>query len=271
MAAALAHTVIPSKAFQVHNLAMAPFLSTTSAIEARLISQSPSDFMLNHVPICVHVNRPLELELASIGLGAGADVAESLASWISTHALIQISVEVPGHPRREVSVLVKARPSKGGWIVRVLVRPAYWADAASVTVVSLSLAGQPLPCECLPATLRGGYNHAPAPEGAIFAAAWAGDVPALRVALDAGGSTEEADTVRGGERGGTHGDQRRGAVKTAPPLPLRFLLFCRTAALRPSGPHATATSRRSARSWRQAPTRPQPTRYEEGRGGLRGG
>ena len=40
------------------------------------------------------------------------------------------------------------------------------------------------------------YNHTPAPEGAVFAAAKAGDVLALKAALDAGGSTEEADKVR---------------------------------------------------------------------------
>ena len=67
----------------------------------------------------------------------------------------------------------------------------------SVTVVSLSLAGRPLPCDCLPATLQVGYNHAPAPAGAVFAAAMAGDVPALQAALDAGGSTEEAGEVCG--------------------------------------------------------------------------
>ena len=43
-------------------------------------------------------------------------------------------------------------------------------------------------------------NHAPAPEGAVLAAAEAGDVPALQAALDAGGSTEEADEVREGGR-----------------------------------------------------------------------
>ena len=93
-------------------------------------------------------------------------------------------------------MLVKARPSGGGWIVRVLVRPAAWADAAFVTVHSMSLAGRPLLCDCLPATLRVGYNHAPAPDGAVYQAAQAGDVVALQAALDAGGSTEEANNVR---------------------------------------------------------------------------
>ena len=39
------------------------------------------------------------------------------------------------------------------------------------------------------------YNHAPAPKGAVMAAAKAGDLPALKVALRNGGSTEEKDSV----------------------------------------------------------------------------
>ena len=121
----------------------------------------------------------------------------SLASWISAHACLAIAVEVPGQPREEIFLPIVARASDGDLIVRALMRPAAWALAKSVTLVSLSLAGRPLPSDCLPATLQVGYNHAPAPEGAVYEAAWAGDVAALQAALDAGGSTEEADTVRG--------------------------------------------------------------------------
>ena len=86
--------------------------------------------------------------------------------------------------------------------------PGPWkADAASLTVVSLSLAGRLLPSDCLPATLPVGYNHAPAPAGAVLAAANASDVPALRAALDSGGSTEEAGEVRGGGRGADREEQ----------------------------------------------------------------
>ena len=117
-------------------------------------------------------------------------------------ALLSIAVEVPGQPQVAVSLPVSARVSGSVWIARALVSPTTWADAVSVTVVSLSLAGRPLPCDCLPAILRVGYNHAPASAGAVFAAAKAGDVPAQQAALDAGGSTEEADTVRGRGREG---------------------------------------------------------------------
>ena len=90
--------------------------------------------------------------------------------------------------------------SGGIWVIRALIRPAAWAEAASVTVVSLSLVDRLLSCDSLPATLRIGYNHAPTPTGAVLEAAKAGDAAALQAALDAGGSTEEADEVRGGFR-----------------------------------------------------------------------
>ena len=168
----------------------------------RFVSPSASALALTKVPANVLADRPLELELAAVGQGTGAGVAESVSSWISAHALLQISVEVPGQPEREVSLRVNARPSEGGWIARVLVRPAYWADAASVTVVSLTIAGRTLPCAYLPVTLRLGYNHAPAPGGAVIAAAKAGNVKRLEAAINAGGSTEERNEVRGGEVGG---------------------------------------------------------------------
>ena len=222
MAAALA-CIIPSDASEIPDMTMAP--SATFAIETRLVSPSASEFALNRVPPLVHADRPLELELAAVGQSAGAGAAESVASWISAHAVLQISVEAAGQPEGEVSLRVKARPSEGGWIARVLVCPAYWANAASVTVHSMSLAGRPLPCDCLPATLRVGYNHAPAPEGSVLAAAVAGDFQALQEAIEADGSTEEAGEVRGGGEWGTH---RERWGKANPPLPP---LRCRTATL----------------------------------------
>ena len=192
-------------------MTVVPFPS--SAIKARVVSPSASAFVLSRVPSLVHIDRPLELGLVVGRLGNGADAAESMASWLSTHAVLQITFEVPGQPHGEVSVLVRARPSGSRWIARALVHPAAWAYAASITVVSLSFAGRPLPCDCLPATLRVGYNHAQSPAGAVFAAATAGDLPALHAALEAGGSTEETDEV-GGEM-----EEGRACMTPAQPHP----------------------------------------------------
>ena len=261
MATALAH-IIPSKAYESNSLVMTPFPSTAFAIETRLISPSASFFVLNRVPPRVHADQALELELADIGLCAGPGMAESIASWISAHALLQISIQ--GRPQEKASVLVKARPSEGAWIVRALVRPASWTDAASVTVVSLSLAGRPVPCDSLPATLRVGYNHAPAPAGAVYAAAKVGDLPALLEAIEAGGSTEEADTVRGRGWGVTRREfgmsQSLQYHSIFPPLLPCATFCCRAAGLGFSALLPEATSRLFACSYQQAPTRPQQTR-----------
>lgn len=171
---------------------------------------------------------------------------------------------------------VKARPSGGSWIVRVLARPLAWADAASVTVVSFSLAGQGLPCECLPATLQRGYDHTPMPAGAVFEAARVGDVRALQATLDAGGSTEEANTVRVDKWMMKSSAERR-RMQNNKHSPFQYLdgftprlilhhsrlcaPFCRrTAGLPATWPPAMATSRPSARFLRQAQTRPQQAR-----------
>lgn len=99
--------------------------------------------------------------------------------------------------RASFSASTTVHPGNGGWIARALIPPSTWANAVSVTVVALSLAGQPLPCKYLPLFLHVGYNHTPAPEGAVLVAGKAGNVPALQAALEARGSTEEANDVRG--------------------------------------------------------------------------
>ena len=61
---------------------------------------------------------------------------------------------------------------------------------------------------------------APVPAGAVLEAAKAGDVEKLGALLKAGGSTEEADKVRGGERGGPTGSDGGREEQPSP-----FLLF----------------------------------------------
>ena len=199
----IAHTVVglvsklPLVPLTIPVLGMGLCESATSAVKARVISPTESILAFTKVPGRVHADRPFEIELSAVGLGLVAGAAVSIARWLSSHARLTITVEVAGQPRAEVILTVTAHLSCGSWMARALVRPASWADAASVTVVSLSLEGQPVPCECLPATLPVGYNHDPAPTGEVYAAAKAGNVAALHAALDAGGSTEEASWVRG--------------------------------------------------------------------------
>ena len=109
-------------------------------------------------------------------------------------------------------------------------------------MVALSLAGHILPSDCLPVTLQVGYNHAPAPEGAVYAAAEAGDVPALQAALDAGGSTEEADEVSDDRAQGRTPLILLLAYPRVPRSMYPLPLYCSVAALVSFVPHTLATS-----------------------------
>ena len=195
---------LPTSPLDTPELGVEPCLSPFSAIEARLVSPSVGTVMVCRVPPRTHADLPIEVELASIGPTSQASAPTDIASCLSTHARLCVSFETKqGRSLWFDSVPVSVRPSNGGWVARALIRPAAWADAASITVASFSFAGRPLPCDCLPASLRVGYNHTtPAPAGAVLAAAQAGDVSALKAALDAGGPTEEADGVCGGNRWG---------------------------------------------------------------------
>ena len=57
--------------------------SGTSAIEARNVSPFVGGIAITGVPARVLAGRPLELELAAFGTGAGDGYAVSIASWIS--------------------------------------------------------------------------------------------------------------------------------------------------------------------------------------------
>ena len=194
----------------------------------RLGSPSARSLVLSRVPTRVHADAPLEMEVADSGNGAAVDAsAASMGRWLSAHAKVSLVVGMKGQVDASYSVPVAVRPSGNGWIARVLIHPATWANVASVTVLSLSLAGRPLPCDCLPATLRVGFNHTRAPAGAVHSAAKAGDMPALQAALEAGGSTEETDAVR---RGGCVGSLamavgQRKEPTTRPPCRPSLLLL----------------------------------------------
>ena len=179
-------------------LNMEPWISPATTIAARLVSPSVNALVVTRLPALVHADRPLDIGIAAAGLHMGTSASSFVAHWLSAHALV--SLELKEHTCASHSVSVSVRHTDCGWVARPLIHPTSWAGAPSVTVVSLSFAGRPVSCDFLPATLRVGFNHDPAHEGAVLAAAKADNVPALQAALDAGGSTEEADSVRGEEK-----------------------------------------------------------------------
>ena len=171
---------------------------STSAIEASVVSPSSSALIWNHMPGRVHADRPLEVKVTAVELDPEVGATALVARWLSAHALLTIEVDVEGQQRASYTCPLAVHSSACGWLARALIRPSAWVNAASVAVVSLTLAGQSISCDCIPAIQRVGYNHGIAPAGAVFRAARAGDVAALQAALDAGGSTAEKDEVRGG-------------------------------------------------------------------------
>ena len=259
----LSHTVavwassLPCGPLEIQQLGMGPIKlpSPLSAIGACLISPSASTFSVTLATQIVLVDRPLEINFTTTGLHPGASAAgKAAAHCISTHALLSLVVEGSDESRTLLTAPVSARPCDGGWIGRALIRPfASWGGAVAVTMVSLEFAGQPLSCVSIPVTLRVGYNHAPAPAGAVHAAAKTGDVSALKSTLHAGGSTEEADVVRVRER------LRRTAScvttsQSSSLLPSPNTCHCRLSTPPHGGLPATAISKRSAYSWRQVLT-----------------
>ena len=157
-----------------------------------IIIPSVNDILLSGLPRVVVAFRPLEVDLAtSAEVISGSHAAETVARYISTHARLSLSLASKEGECTSFSVPISVRSSSSGWIARALFSPEYWADAASVTVVSLLFAGRSLSCDRLPMTLRVGYNHAPMRTGGVVRASRSGDIAALQAALDAGGSTEE--------------------------------------------------------------------------------
>lgn len=136
---------------------------------------------------------PIEIVFSAGDSFVTSHEAACVSRCIDTHVILIVNV-VSSMSLVCHSVQVSARPSGNIWIARALLHPASWADAVSVTVVSISFATSMLPCECLPAHLPM-YRCVLAPPGKVYVAARRGDVVAIKDALYTGGSTEEADSV----------------------------------------------------------------------------
>ena len=233
----------------------------SSTIGAHIACPSASAVGVSRVPALVHAGLPLEIELDATCPRRA--ITASVARIISTQAVLSVVVVSKEKPHASISVPVSVRPSRGGWVARALTRPSTWAGADSVSVLSLSLLGRPLPGDVLPVIRRVGYNHAPTPAGAVHAAVVDADASRLQAALDAGGSTEEADSVRV-ERGACWpcGPRRvtSSHPRTHPPASVPLLLGCRQGALPCGGLPSMATQRAFACSSQQAPTRLRPPR-----------
>jgi len=215
-------------------------------LEAYLISPSTNAVCVTRVPPVIRRDRPLDIELDIRGHHPDSYAAATVAHSFSVHANFVAILEGQAQSS-SFTAQVSVFPSGERWIARVLTPPSSW-DNAELANVSITLGQQSLPCEVLQATIRVGYNHASAPAGAVLAAAKAGDGPALQAALDAGGSTEEADShVR-------HAGKCVGLcyAVAAPVVTLLYVHVYRMDAQQCTGQPQTATSTSSVHSWQQA-------------------
>ena len=170
--------------------------SPLSPIGLRVDVASPYDILRVlpwRAPKILLPNQPLNIQLASPSIFPGAKCVASIARSLAAHLEIQLTFG----DNAALATRVSATVQEDGWDVRAVLHPSSWSDSPAITIGSLMLAGRPLLCPGLPATVQVGFRHAPSPAAAVHAAAVAGDVVALDAALMAGGSTEEADEVRG--------------------------------------------------------------------------
>ena len=183
---------------EVPQLSIEPRQTSDFAIKARILSPSTYSLVVTRVPrVFLANNQPLEIHVSHAGSHSDASTAACLARSISAHARLALVVETKTKSSVKLTVETFMRPTNNsdGWVVRAQLCPASWANAASVSVASLTIADRPVPCSLFPASVRVGFNHASVAAGAVLAAAKAGDVTALQAALEGGGSTEEADKV----------------------------------------------------------------------------
>jgi hypothetical protein len=88
-----------------------------------------------------------------------------------------------------------ATTTSHGCISVVVPIPENTAEGSQFVLRRVSVAGYDVALGEAPVRVIVGFNHEPAPAGRVYAAAQAGDIPALTQALDDGCSTQEADGV----------------------------------------------------------------------------
>jgi hypothetical protein len=129
----------------------------------------------------------------------------TLASVLSIEAVLQHSADAA--PRND-AVAFRPPPSQllpvtyapsdaHGAVICSVAVPVTSPDGSHIVVLRASVAGCDVALDVAPLQVTVGYNHSPAPQGPMYAAAEAGSVMTLMRVLDSGGSTEEKDPVSG--------------------------------------------------------------------------
>jgi hypothetical protein len=112
--------------------------------------------------------------------------------------LVQVSAELRqdelGVPAAQLPVAYELSITHGGVLISL---PVSSTEGSRVVISRVSIAGCNVALGDATLEVIVGFNHAPAPEGLVYTAGEAGDVPALMRLLDGGASTEEKDMVSG--------------------------------------------------------------------------
>jgi hypothetical protein len=149
------------------------------------------DAAVTHVEARVRAGTPAVFKLAQSGsVQQHESVLTALASGTEVIATLRIASSV----EKQVSIDIKAAVLLNCVLLTVSVPPAT-PDGALIIIKNVWVAGVAVILNKLASTITIGFNHAPAPAGAIFAAARANDLPGLNAALRNGGSTEEKNSV----------------------------------------------------------------------------
>jgi hypothetical protein len=168
---------------------------STDSLEADIIlaprSISAHDVALTPAAARVRAGTPAVFHVAPISTALLREcVLTALASGMEVIATLRIASPVD----EELSVDVKTAVLRNCVLVTVAV-PFGTPDGSLVIINKVWVAGFAVLLNVQLSCVTIGFNHAPASEGAVYAAAAVGDVPGLFLAIHKGESTEQKDTV----------------------------------------------------------------------------
>ncbi len=157
-------------------------------------SISANEVALTSVEACVRAGTPAVFHVTPISSALLQKcVLTALASGMEVIATLRIASPFD----EQLSVDITAAVALNCVLVSVAVPPRT-PDGSLVIINNVWVAGCAVTLNEQSSFVTIGYNHAPASEGAVYAAAAAGDVPGLITAIHKGESTEQKDAVSTG-------------------------------------------------------------------------
>ena len=143
--------------------------------------------------VCVGMEGPAIFVLASKG---STPMHEGVLKALAAGIEVRASLLVPGPDGGECAVLepVDIEASVAG-VLLIVAFPAGTPQGSWVVINRVWVAGCEVALDEPSSSITIGFNHTPAPAGAMIAAAMAGDLSGVRAALDNGESTEQKDVV----------------------------------------------------------------------------